>query len=145
MSKLVGIAIRYKKKAPMQILQTVDISKDFGLKGDFRGKPGKRQVTVLSQAAWTIACAELGVSLDWTTRRANLLVNNIDLRASTGKILVIGDAELLITKETDPCERMNDAWPGLFDSLVSEWRGGVCCRVLRDGVVELGDIVAFKD
>ena len=27
----------------------------------------------------------------------------------------------------------------------ADWRGGVCCRVLQDGAVRIGDTVSFVD
>src|SRR5690606_27375097 len=126
-----GIAIRKKSRAPMQALQECEISLARGLAGDFRGKPGKRQVTVLSEEAWLRACSEVGQTLPWLTRRANLLVRGLEFSAlDVGKIICIGAVKLQISRETDPCQRMDDALPGLKNALAPEWRGGVCCRVV---------------
>ncbi|MEZ5276637.1 MAG: MOSC domain-containing protein [Opitutaceae bacterium] len=117
-----------------------------GVSSDFRGRPGRRQVTVLSQEAWQAACAELGTGLPWTTRRANLLVEGLSFGAdSVGTILQIGDARLEITGETDPCERMTEAHAGLREALTPDWRGGVCCRVLEAGRISVGDPVSLRD
>jgi MOSC domain-containing protein YiiM len=35
--------------------------------------------------------------------------------------------------------------PGLFNALASEWRGGVCCRVIAAGEVAVGDEVVLID
>ena len=75
MAKLVGIAVKHKKRAPMQTLDAAFISLDKGVESDFRGKPSKRQVTVISKKAWQEANAQLKTDLPWTTRRANLLVD----------------------------------------------------------------------
>ncbi|MBI3774511.1 MAG: hypothetical protein HY273_02985 [Gammaproteobacteria bacterium] len=137
-AKLIGIAIKPKRLQPMQELTSIQLSVELGLAGDRCGKPGSRQVTLLSQTAWRAACADLGVDLPWTMRRANLLVDDLPLLQSTGARILIGDAVLEITGETDPCSRMEKAQQGLFEALRRDWRGGVCCRVVQGGLLELG-------
>lgn len=144
MGKLAGVAWRERKRAPMQTLERAEISKATGVAHDFRGKPGPRQVTVLSAAAWRDACRELGEELPWTARRANLLVEGIDLPHSTGAIIGIGPVRLLVTGEIDPCSRMDEQHPGLTAALVPDWRGGVSCAVLEGGPVAVGDDVTFE-
>ena len=137
--KLVGIAIKQKKRGEMLLLQSVNLGREFGLKGDYRGRPGKRQVTVLSQDSWADACRFLDVDLPWTTRRANLLIDSRAFsRDDLGRIISIGDARLQITRETDPCGRMDDASYGLKEALQPDWRGGVCCRVKQEGLIQIG-------
>lgn len=137
-AKLLGIALKPKRRGPMLTVSEVELSIESGLLGDSRGKPGPRQVTLLSQTAWRAACSDLGVELPWTTRRANLLVDDLPLFQSTGSHLVIGEAVLEITGETDPCSRMEKAQQGLFKALSRDWRGGVCCRVVQGGLLTVG-------
>ena len=144
MSKLIGIAIMDKKRSPMQTMVSAFISLNKGVENDFRGKPSKRQVTVMSQKAWLDATASLNMKLPWTTRRANLLVDELDLENASGNTIKIGNVELLITQETGPCERMEEAAKGLRDALKPKWRGGVCCRVISEGSVTLGDTVVLN-
>ena len=141
MAKLLAIAIKERKKAPMQLLTQANVSLQHGIANDFRGKPGKRQVTVLSKEAWLTACEEVDTELDWLVRRANLLVEGVVLHESIDKKLKIGDVELLITGETDPCKRMEQVKDGLFNALAKGWRGGVTCRVLTEGTIQLNDEV----
>lgn len=141
MAKLLGIATRSKKRAEMQLLQSAEVSLASGVANDFRGKPGKRQVTVMSQEGWQTACAEANVELSWTERRANLLIAGLDLEQSAGRILKIGELQLLITRETDPCKRMEETQPGLPDAMAKQWRGGVCCQVIEAGQIAVGDEV----
>lgn len=137
-ARLLGIAVKPRRLQPMQLIDAGELSLQAGLVGDSRGKPGPRQVTLLSLAAWHAACNEIGVILPWTERRANLLVGDLPLYQSAGSRIVIGDAVLEISGETDPCARMTAVHPGLFDALVPDWRGGICCRVLRGGAITLG-------
>lgn len=140
--KLIGIAYRERRGSPMQRLDHACISVNSGIEGDFRGKPGKRQVTILTAESWNIACNELGVTLSWLTRRANLLVEGVSFnRSDVGRVICIGGAKLKITRETDPCRRMDLAYKGLKKALLPEWRGGVCCRVIEGAEVSVGDEV----
>lgn len=144
MGTLTGIARREKKRAPMETLERAEISRESGVAEDFRGKPGKRQVTVVSAAAWRDACRDLGREIPWTTRRANLLVDGIELPDTAGAILAIGRVRLLITGEVDPCSRMDEQYAGLTRALLPDWRGGVSCSVLEAGPVALGDSVTLE-
>lgn len=144
MGVLIGIARRGGKRAPMETLDRAEISAETGVALDWRGKPGRRQVTVLSADAWRDACSELGKALPWTTRRANLLVEGIDLPETTGAVLHVGAVLLLVTGEVDPCSRMDEQCPGLTAALQPAWRGGVSCTVLDGGSVALGDGVTLQ-
>tara|TARA_R110002153_G_scaffold6556_21_gene30096 strand:+ start:5152 stop:5589 length:438 start_codon:yes stop_codon:yes gene_type:complete len=138
--QLLDIAFRTKSRAPMETKVETMVSKVAGVEDDFRGKPGKRQVTVLSLEQWQLACAELETSLPWTVRRANLLLEGVSFDATmVGKQIKIGQLILLITRETDPCPRMDAQHQGLTQALTPDWRGGVCCRVIADGRVKIGD------
>lgn len=142
MSSVLAIAMRAKPRAAMQTTDRVQLSIERGIDGDFRGGQKGRQVTVLSQSAWNKACAELDTELPWTTRRANLLIDGIEFGENDlGKTLRIGEVELVVTQETDPCSRMDEQHPGLTAALLPDWRGGVCCDVVTPGAIEVGDPV----
>jgi len=116
------------------------VSKVAGIDGDFRGKPGKRQVTVMSIEQWKLACDEVATTLPWTVRRANLLVDGVSFDATmVGQQIKIGQCILYVTGETDPCPKMDAQHQGLTQALVPDWRGGVCCRVIADGRIKVGD------
>src|SRR3954467_13475125 len=84
MGRLGGIARHAFPRAPMEVLDHVHLSIESGLAGDFRGavKPGKvakRQVSLIERSYLDAAMADLGVDHHWSVRRANLLVEGIDL------------------------------------------------------------------
>jgi MOSC domain-containing protein YiiM len=129
----------------MQTKLETMVSRVAGVEHDFRGKPGKRQVTVLSLEQWQLACDELGTTLPWTFRRANLLVEGVSFDPNiVGQQIKIGQLILLITGETDPCPRMDAQHQGLARALTPDWRGGVCCRVLADGRIKVDDEVIVR-
>ncbi len=146
MPTLKGIALRKKSKHPMVSLSSTSISREFGVANDLRGKPGKRQVTVMSEESWLAACKETNTELPWTARRANLLVDDINFgQQDLGKIILIGEVQLRITDETAPCHWMDKTHPGLRAALTPHWRGGVCCRVISPGKITIGDSIILLD
>ena len=129
----------------MQTCDQANISLTKGVEQDFRGSAKNRQVTILSTVDWLQVCKEIDADLPWTIRRANLLVDKLTFsQADVGKTLYIGDIELEITRETDPCSRMDDQHQGLKSALMSEWRGGVCCKVTKAGSLKVGDSVELS-
>jgi len=142
--RLIGIARARELRAPLEELKEARVSAESGIEGDARGMKLNRQITVLFREGWDDACMELGVRLPWVTRRANLLVEGIERPRETGGRLQIGDVMLEVTMETDPCMLMEQAHEGLKRVLTPDWRGGVCCRVLRGGRIATGDPITFS-
>ncbi|BDW87590.1 MOSC domain-containing protein [Thalassospira tepidiphila] len=141
-AELVGIARKLRPRAPMESLESVSVTTELGIDGDFRGKLRRRQVTVLAEEDWQAACHEIDRDdIHWTERRANLFVRGIALPRSKGSKLSIGDGVFEITGETDPCNRMDAVAMGLQEALRPDWRGGVTCRVIAGGTITIGDPV----
>ena len=77
---LQGIAVRGASRAPMREVQEASVTVTDGIVEDYRGT-GLRQVTFIDAGQWRQVVGELGVELPWHTRRANLLVDGLDLPA----------------------------------------------------------------
>ena len=142
MGKVLQIAIREASRAPLQMLDVAEVTADKGVVGDFRGAVSKRKVTIIAKEAWEAACRDLGMDVDWTARRANVLVEGVDLNDTVGKKLHLGDVVLEITGETTPCPRMDEAQDGLQSALEPDWRAGASCVVHTEGEIRVGD--AFR-
>ncbi|MEO9130751.1 MAG: MOSC domain-containing protein [Sphingomonas sp.] len=149
--RVAGIARHAFPRAPMEVIDHVHLSVESGLAGDFRGavKPGrkaKRQVSLIERADWDTAMADLGVDHHWSVRRANLLVDGLDLPQQAGAIVRIGDEVVLeITVECDPCSRMEEIEPGLKAALTPDWRGGALARVISGGEIRIGDDIRVEE
>lgn len=129
---------------PMDPVSRASLRAGRGLEGsaDFGGR---RQVTLLSEERWKQIAAALGVRLDPALRRANLLVSGVDLERSANRVLAVGACRIRIVGETRPCERMDEAHPGLRAALDPPWAGGACGEALDDGEIAVGDLVRWVD
>ena len=105
---------------------------------------GKRQVTIVDRSAWDRATADLGVSVDPSARRANVLVSGIALADSAGQVVRLGPCRVEIHGETKPCDRMDEAQSQLRAALVPEWRAGAYGVVLTGGRLSVGDQAAWE-
>lgn len=134
--------IKRFKRGPMDPVQVAALEAGRGIAGN-ADRRGRRQVTLLEAERWADAMAAGGAALDPAARRANVLVRGVDLRASRRQVLRVGAVRLRIWGETKPCERMDEACPGLKDVLWPDWGGGAYAEVLDDGVVRVGDPVRW--
>ena len=147
---LAGIARHGFPKAPVETVERVEVTLAGGIAGDWRGAmkggPYKRQVTLIERGDWAAALAEVGRELPWQERRSNLLVDGLDLPQVPGVRLRIGrEVVLEITRETDPCERMEALVPGLKAALLPDWRGGACAKVVAGGWLAIGDEIRIEE
>jgi len=147
---LAGIARHGFVKAPVETVERVAVTLAGGIAGDWRGamkgKPYRRQVTLIERSDWEAALAEVGRSIPWEERRSNLLVDGLDLPQRPGVRLRIGaEVVLEVTRETDPCERMEALAPGLRAALRPDWRGGVCAMVVAEGAIAIGDVIRIEN
>jgi MOSC domain-containing protein YiiM len=146
MGKVIGIATRIEKRAPMVVYASAKITFNKGVGDDSRGLiKGDRQVTVMTTESWNAACTELDRHLHWTVRRANILISGVDLENTKGNLLKIGNFMLEITGELKPCHRMDEQKDGLTKALTPNWRGGVMCKILSEGIVNENDKVTLGE
>ena len=135
-----AIAQRPQDGANMVEVDHCRVTPNTGLDSEDR-PPGKRSVTLLSEAAWAETCAELGATLPWTTRRANFLVAGLDLASLVGHAILIGEVRVWIHGETKPCGLMDRQHLGLRAALKINGRGGVFGQVLTEGTIRISDRV----
>jgi MOSC domain-containing protein YiiM len=136
--------VKRAHRGAMDARDSIELVAGRGVEGS-ADRGGRRQVTILEREVWESLMRELGSDAGPETRRANVLVSGIDLRASRGRVLRLGGTRIRIAGEVKPCERMEEAVPGLRALMYPQWRGGAFGQVLEGGLVTVGDAVAWDD
>jgi MOSC domain-containing protein YiiM len=144
MGELRAIWLKRSRRGPMDPVETAELNVDGGLVGD-ANPGGRRQLTIIERERWEDALSELGERVDPSARRANLMVEGVDLRETRGRVLRIGDCRLQIQGETKPCHRMDEARQGLQAALRPDWRGGAFATVLSGGDLRVGQAAAWEE
>jgi len=150
MGRIAGIARHDRPLGPMEALDSAELIEGQGVAGDFRGtrksgSTGQNGVVLIEASDWANAVDECTADVPWFERRANLLVEDLDIPQQPGARLRIGSEVLVeITQECAPCERMEALHPGLREALEPDWRAGARARVLRGGEVSIGDEIRIE-
>ena len=140
--RLEWIGLRPARDVPMQEVEMAQASSEAGLLGDrYKGGSGKRALTLIQAEHLPVIAALSGhAQVPPSTLRRNLVVAGIALNALQGRRFRIGQVELEGTESCDPCSRMEDALgPGGYNAM--RGHGGLCARILKGGILRIGDTV----
>lgn len=129
---------------PMDPAGTATLVAGRGIAGN-ADQGGRRQVTVMDLERWQELMDLLAGDLETGARRANLVVDALDLFDTRGRMLRIGRTRLRILGETRPCERMEEMLPRLQAAMRDRWGGGVYAEVIEGGDISVGDEVVLED
>jgi len=136
--RIEAIWIKRAKRGPMDPVARAQTIAGRGIAGN-ADQGGRRQVTLIDADVWEELMRILGGALAPSARRANVMLRGVDLAGSRGKVLGLGACKLRIYGETKPCERMDEALPGLRGAMYGDWRGGAFGEVVEGGTFAVGD------
>jgi len=140
---LEAIWLKRAHRGPMDAKSSAILVPGKGLEGSV-GRSSRRQVTIIEREVWDALMRETDSDAPPSTRRANLMVSGIRLADTRKRVLRVGNTRLEIAGETKPCERMEEAVPGLRAAMSASWGGGAFAKVLSGGEVRVGDEVDWE-
>ena len=135
--------VKRAHRGAMDARESIELVAGRGVEGS-ADRSRRRQVTILEREVWEALMRELGSENGPETRRANVLVSGIDLRASRGRVLRLGGTRIRVGGEVKPCERMEEAVTGLRALMYPEWKGGAFGQILDGGTVRVGDVAEWE-
>jgi MOSC domain-containing protein YiiM len=140
--RLESIWVKRVRRGPMDPVGRAELDAG-GLVGN-ANRGGRRAVTLIERETFERVRAALGPAVAPVMRRANLMISGVRLAGSRGRVLTIGRVRIRVGGETRPCERMDEALPGLRAALDPDWGGGAYGTVLEGGEIAVGDAVAWE-
>ena len=134
--RITWIGLRPARRSDMQAVDRAQAALS-GLAGD-HARAGRRAVTLIQAEHLPVIAVLAGLSeVPPETLRRNLVVSGLNLSATRGRILAIGDARLRVTGPCAPCSRMEHALgPGGYNAM--RGHGGWCAEILASGDIETG-------
>lgn len=141
---LEAIWLKRAHRGPMDPVPAARLVAGRGLEGN-ADQGRRRQVTLIERETWERLMGQLDGNLSPAARRANLLLSGIRLARTLDRTLRVGACRLRVAGETRPCERMDEALPGLRAAMAVDWGGGVFAELLDDGEIVVGDRVAWEE
>ena len=121
------------------------VSSVTGLEGDRnQGRTGQRHVTLVQEEHLAVIASCSGREyVKPEDLRRNLVVRGINLLALKNKVIDVGNVQLEVTGLCHPCSQMEETLgAGGYNAM--RGHGGITARVLSDGVIMVGDVVALS-
>jgi MOSC domain-containing protein YiiM len=142
---VLGIFVAPQAGDAMQPVESVVALAGDGLIGDRyrdgkgawnKGKPGKRQVTLINGLFFE------GTNFNYAESRRNIITGGVELMDLIGKEFGIGDAVFRGHKYCDPCERPSKL-AGVTYSFRDAFfdRGGLVAEIVQGGVIRINDAI----
>lgn len=140
--RVVEIQVVPGSRLPMRAVESVEAEEGVGLVGDRYHGSRHRHVTLQSQADLEAAARDLGRPVPAAGTRRNLTVVGGPLPTRPGELLQVGEVHLQVVRPAAPC-RLLDDWLGPGAMRALHGRGGIVCRLLGSGRINVGDPVTW--
>ena len=145
--RLEWIGVRPARASVLQVQREAEVQTDRGIAGDRASARagGKRQVS-LFQAEHLSVIAQLlrRAEVDPALLRRNLVVRGINLAALRATSFRVGEVLFKGVGSCEPCSKLEQAL-GHGGYNACRGHGGILARVVRGGVIRVGDEVDFYE
>jgi MOSC domain-containing protein YiiM len=111
--------------------------------GTWTKDPEKRHITLIEREAIENANAELKTPFKWEETRRNIVVSGFSLNNMVKVRFWIGDVLVEGTELCTPCNHPSNLTGKEGFKSAFQNRGGLRARIIKPGMVVLGDLVRF--
>jgi len=131
-------------KIDKKLHKLIENCDDYKIKNDiFQSIPGVSNVVAFSLLS---NMPELGYI---TNKEAAALVGVAPINRESGSyegkpMIHVGQLQLLVTGETEPCFKIDLVHTGLYGAL-NNFKAGVTCKVLNDADIQIGDTIHITE
>ncbi len=132
------ISIATASRQPLIILDEIEAEPGLGLRGDRSGFNSARQVSIQSRTELASASKRLGRVIEPDQTRRNITIDAGELPRNRGQRLLLGTVELEVFSDAAPCAVMTEIIGTGARSALRKL-AGIHCRVVRGGVIHVGD------
>jgi MOSC domain-containing protein YiiM len=149
--QVLSIFIRPKPGAPASELTQVLAVPGKGLQGDYyfagdttKGVEPSRELTLIEKETLQALDADHNITLIPGDTRRNLITENVPLNHLVGKEFRVGEVTLKGIRLCEPCAHLADlTQEEVLPALVH--RGGLRAQILTEGVIRVGDPIAYLE
>lgn len=139
--KVIAISVSEKKGVQKHNVESAELVKEWGIRGDAHAGKWHRQVSLLALESIAKMRAK-GLEVDPGAFAENICTEFIDLpNLQIGDKLAIGEVELEITQIGKECHQRCAIYYAAGDCVMP--REGIFARVLRGGGIKPGDTVEY--
>lgn len=134
------MGVRPIRRGPVSVVDSVVLDTQAGVIGDHYSNPkrGTRHVTLIQSEDIAAIASYLDQKVTPEQLRRNIVIRGLNLLALKDKRFRLGEALLEMTGECHPCSRMEETFgTGGYNAV--RGHGGITARVLKSGLVRLGD------
>lgn len=127
-----------EKKAPGRRMESVQVVKDGGIKGDLHCLDGKKQISIMTEEVCRFLETEEVKGLCFQRFKANLVLDG-QIELEVGDRIRAGGTLLLVTGKKGPCFEECRRYQRGMDCMLKE--GCWFATSLEDGVIHQGDLL----
>ncbi len=124
------------------LLDEARLVEGYGIEGDRKGGHPRRNLNVMDEATLAELAAE-GYPIGAGVLGENLILSGVDLRRlpQGAHLQIGGEAVIALLALREPCEQLTELDSRMPHSV--EGRVGFMCRVVRGGLIRVGDAVVL--
>ena len=143
--RVVSVNVSEKRGTPKTPVESIELVKDWGIKGDAHGGSGDRQVSLLAKESYE-RFERSGASklcLKHGAFGENIVTEGIELhKLKIGTQLKIDDVLLEVTKIGKECHAPCHIAKTIGDCIMP--REGIFARVISEGIIKNGDRIEIR-